>query len=702
MKLKYSILFLLGIFIFGNIQAKFVNPGQAENVAKHFYWERINSIQTLDLQSITVESVIVETRNNKAVIYHFNFNNQGFVSVSADDAAYPILAYDFSNHINNENIAVNYADWINQRADEIAYIRNSNIQASPEITQEWTRLENINLLVPFGGKSIDPLLHAKWNQDSPYNSLSPADQFGPGGHAYAGCVAVAMAQIIYYYRYPSSGTGSHSYLSNYGTLTADFANASYDYNSMTDQISASGNPEIAELLYHCAVGVEMGFSASGSGAWPGMSVTCLKQNFNYQNSLSLKYKKHYSYAQWASKIINNIDNKIPLFYAGYSPAGGSGHAFNLDGYQGSDFFHFNWGWGGAFNGYFYLNSLSPGSSNFTSGQQAIFDIYPAASNYPSGCNSNLTTLTNKEGTLYDGSGPNNYQNNQDCQWLIQPTSNVDHILVSFDEFDLGSGDTLILYDGNSTNASVLGKFTGGNLPNSISSGGPSIFVRLLTNNNITGNGFGFSYRSIMPVFCSGITQLLQNTDTFSDGSNIHDYNNGTICRWHINPNNGMPIRLFFTSFKTELGKDFVKIYNPATSPSTLLATYSGTNIPKSVFSPSGEMMIIFQTNQTNTKAGWEAYYISGASVGMEDVDSKNDIILYPNPSDHVLNIRFNKHLDNPKITIYSVDGRLMQEHNIQSSKDVFNLSTESLSEGYYILRIQTVDYSISKSFIIKH
>ena len=702
MKLRLSILFLFGIFIFGNLQAKFVSPEQAENVAKHFYWERVNSIQTLDLQNITVKSLIVETRNNKAVIYHFNFTNQGFVSVSADDAAYPILAYDFSNHISNENVAVNYADWISQRADEIAYIRKTNIPASTEIMQEWSRLENSDLLVPFGGKSIDPLLHAKWNQDSPYNALSPADQFGPGGHAYAGCVAVAMAQIIYYYRYPISGSGSHSYLSNYGMLTANFANATYDYNSMTNQVSSLGNPEVAELLYHCAVGVEMGFSASGSGAFPSMSVTCLKQNFNYQNNLSLLYKKNYSYSQWVSKIVNNIDNKIPLFYAGYSPSGGSGHAFNLDGYQGNDFFHFNWGWGGAFNGYFYLNALNPGSSSFTSGQQAIFDIYPAASNYPSGCSSGITTISTKEGTLYDGSGPSDYQNNLDCQWLIQPSSNIDHIIISFDEFDLSSGDTLILYDGNSINAAVLGKFTGGNLPNSISSSGPSIFVRLLTDNSITSNGFGISYRSIMPVYCSGITQLMQATDTFSDGSNNHNYNNGTICRWHIKPSNGLPVRLFFTNFKTETGKDFVKIYDPSTSPSTLLATYSGNSIPKSVYSNSGEMMIIFQTNQSNTEAGWEAYYISGASVGMENLNNKNDIQIYPNPSNHILNIRFNTPLNNSKISIYSIDGKLMQSNIYNSNKEMVSLFTDDLSEGYYILRVQTENYLISKSFIIKH
>jgi len=702
MNIKIGIILFFSLFLLGNAQAAFVNQQQAENVAKHFYWERINRTQNIELQNIQTASVIIEMRDNKTVIYHFNFKNQGFVSVSADDAAYPILAYDFSNHISNENIAINYADWMNRRADEIAYIRKSNIQASPEIAQEWSRLENPSKLVPFSGKSIDPLLHAKWNQDSPYNSMSPIDQFGPGGRAYAGCVAVAMAQIIYYYRYPMHGSGTHSYYSNYGQLSADFANATYDYNSMTNKISLGGNPEIAELLYHCAVGVDMNFSASGSGAWPAKSVTCLIQNFKYQNSLSLLYKKNFTYAQWIAKIVNNIDNKIPLFYAGYSPSGGSGHAFNLDGYQGNDFFHFNWGWGGAFNGYFYLNSLSPGSSNFTSGQQAIFDIYPASAAYPSGCSSTITTLTNKEGTLYDGSGPDDYAPNSDCRWLIQPTSNVDHLIISFDELDLSSGDTLIFYDGNSINAPVLGKYTGGNLPSSLSSGGASVFVRLISDNSFEGNGFGLSYRSVMPVFCSGIMNLTQNTDTFTDGSGINDYNNGTLCRWYIKPGNGQPVRLYFNSFMTEKGKDIVKIYNPATSPSTLLASYSGTSIPKSVYSPSGEMIVIFQTNQSNTKSGWEAYYISGASVGLQEINSQNDIQLFPNPSNQQLNIRFNTSMENIEIEMYSIDGKLIQSTRMNQPTTLIQLSTATLSEGYYFIKIKTDKGLVSRSFIVQH
>ncbi len=699
MNLKFTLLIILASLFINHLQAAFVPQKDAELIAKHFYWERVNTIQTTDLSSIITESVVIITRNNKAVIYNFNFKNQGFVSVSADDASFPILAYDFQNHINTEDVAINFQEWMNRRADEIAFIRKNRISPSNKTINEWTRLKTVSSLQIFAGKSISPLIHAKWNQDALYNALSPVDALGPGGHAYAGCVAVAMAQILHYYRFPLHGTGSHSYYSNYGQLTANFAAATYDYNSMTNSMPLGGNYEIAELLYHCAVAVDMGFSASGSGAYPSMTATSLKQYFGFQSTLALKYRDDYTYAQWVTKVVNNIDNKIPLFYAGYSPAGTSGHAFNLDGYQGSDFFHFNWGWGGAFNGYFYLASLSPGSSDFSTGQQAIFDIYPAA-NYPVFCTS-TPTLTHPEGSLYDGSGPADYLANQDCQWLIQPTGNIDHLVISFDVLDMGLNDTVYLYDGATISDPILAKYTGGTIPSSISSSGNSVLVRMRTDGSLHADGFGLSYRSVNTVFCSGTTQMTLDSAGFSDGSQFNDYNNGTLCRWYIKPSNGLPIKLVFTSFDTEASKDIIKIYDPSKSPSVLLATYSGSNIPQPVVSTSGEMMVIFQTDPINTKSGWEAYYISGASVGLDEIDMDNSISLYPNPVSEQLNIRFDIPLRNVVISVYSIEGRLIEQQSVNTQKQI-TLSTAQLEEGYYVVKIQSDKGITAKSFIVKH
>jgi hypothetical protein len=52
---------------------------------------------------------------------------------------------------------------------------------------------------------------------------------------------------------------------------------------------------------------------------------------------------------------SELDAGRPIYYHGF---GSGGHAFNVDGYQGNDFFHFNWGWSGSYNGYYYLDNLN--------------------------------------------------------------------------------------------------------------------------------------------------------------------------------------------------------------------------------------------------------------------------------------------------------------------------------------------------------
>jgi hypothetical protein len=74
------------------------------------------------------------------------------------------------------------------------------------------------------------------------------------------------------------------------------------------------------------------------------------------------------------KLRADLDASRPVLYGGY---GTGGHAFVCDGYTDNDYFHFNWGWDGYADGYFYLDDLTPGSGDFNSGQMAVFGIEPA-------------------------------------------------------------------------------------------------------------------------------------------------------------------------------------------------------------------------------------------------------------------------------------------------------------------------------------
>jgi hypothetical protein len=178
-----------------------------------------------------------------------------------------------------------------------------------------------------------------------------------------------------YWAHPAQGEGSHSYTHpDYGYQYANFGATTYNWASMPN---SSGESDIAELLYHLGVSVEMDYSPDGSGAYTSDCVYALENYFDYNTAASYIQKSYYSNITWENMMRGQLDDGQPMTYRG---SGTGGHAFVLDGYQGSNYFHFNWGWSGYYNGYFYLNDLTPGSYSFTSSQAAIINVYPNAVN----------------------------------------------------------------------------------------------------------------------------------------------------------------------------------------------------------------------------------------------------------------------------------------------------------------------------------
>ncbi len=228
------------------------------------------------------------------------------------------------------------------------------------------------------------LLTTRWSQGCFYNASCPNDATASSSclHAVAGSGAIAMAQVMKYFNYPVHGTGQHSYTHPvYGNLTANFSATTYNWISMPDSLPSS-NDAVATLVYHCGVAQEMDYgpvlSTSGSAAITYALITY----FGYSGSAVWKLKDNYTNATWNSLLIAEIYARRPVIYYGVS-VGSNGHFFVCDGYQGTDSFHFNWGKGGAANGYFYLSMLTPGNNNYTSNQGAIFGLAPSAPAPPS-------------------------------------------------------------------------------------------------------------------------------------------------------------------------------------------------------------------------------------------------------------------------------------------------------------------------------
>ena len=321
----------------------------------------------------------------------FIFNNtagKGYVIMAADDCVTPILGYSYENNFDEGPLPPNFKAWLDGYAAQIAEATEMKALASEEIRVEWECLRLGKSLPIKSDKAVAPLVQTKWNQRPYYNDQCPYD-YNSNTRTVTGCVATAMAQVMKYWNYPAHGLGSHSYVPSshpeYGTLYVDFSTANYQWSEMPNIVSSANNA-VATLMYHCGVSVDMMYGIPGApdygsaayiidyGGNRACAEKALKTYFDYKSSLHGVKKNDYSDAQWIELIKNELDNARPMIYGGFSTSGG--HAFVCDGYNANNYFHFNWGWGGSYNDYFYINNLNPSSYNYSQNQQALIGIEP--------------------------------------------------------------------------------------------------------------------------------------------------------------------------------------------------------------------------------------------------------------------------------------------------------------------------------------
>lgn len=378
---KKSCLFaLLLLFCTLAAHANPVEVGRARKVAENY-------LRTTGLYDKTKPApVLTDITAHTAFVEFYVFavdDHQGFVLVSADDRARPILGYSASNEFRTENIPPHVLAWLQGYEKEVRAAREQGIAATDRVATEWQRLEAGGQLRRESSVAVGALLSTTWNQSPYYNELCPYDNEA-GERAVTGCVATAMGQLMKYWNHPASGSGSHSYTSSYGTLTADFSTTAYDWAHMpaclTSSSSAAEVSAVATLIYHCGVAVEMDYSPDGSsastvGASGASCEHALKNYFKYSASLHGDYKYNYTDAAWKQLLTNDLNAGRPVIYRGQGESGG--HCFVCDGYDSDTNFHFNWGWSGYYDGYFALNAMAPASGmTFNDYQGAVWGIYP--------------------------------------------------------------------------------------------------------------------------------------------------------------------------------------------------------------------------------------------------------------------------------------------------------------------------------------
>lgn len=700
-------LFMIFISVFSmNIRAEKVPETDAATAAKNFYFERVSAYQKISYEDISLELYETITYENLPVYYTFNVKPDGFVIVSAWKEAYPMLSYSFTGQYQTSDQPENFSAWMEQYARQIHHAVTEGATPEALARETWnyylfTRPEDLK---PYRGRDVLPLLTTTWDQGKYYNELCPADAAGPGGHCYAGCVATAMGQVMNYFRWPDTGTGSYTYnCPPYGTLSANFDSTAYHWDLMETSLPHS-NPNVALLLNHLGISVDMVYGPDGSGMYNHKAAYSLKTYFKYSPGTSYVFRDSTS-MDWDSLIVAHLDQKIPMYYAGWSVPNIYGHAFVCDGYQGTGYYHFNWGWSGSYDGYFYTDNLTPGGSNFNLAQELIIHAVPDTNAYvyPPLCNG-YQEYEELYGTIGDGSGPLYAHGMQsDCSWLIAPADSVDGIALDLLQLDLGANDTLKVFDGADGTAPLLAVFTSGSPTGIVDTDGSAMFLTFTSDQSNNGDGFLAGFASDLPVYCSGSTSLTAQSDTLEDGSGDWDYQNNTQCIWMISPAGASEVTLYFDKFETEEGFDFVKIYDMATQQ--VLAELSGTYdpLPEPVTSPSGKMFIVFITNYTNHAAGFSAYYHSDlVNVPGDDI-SMSGLRIYPNPSSGVFTIEINGDFEGySRLAVSDWTGRQVIVKDISGNDRHMKVELTGISPGLYFLSFEGESVEkLSQRIIVK-
>lgn len=346
--------------------AELINENQAKTIAMGFMANHGMPSSSLRMAQ-KGPRLSASTTGDKAAYYVFNAN-RGYVIVAGDDRAPAVLGY----------------------SDQSNFDANSIPDAMQELLNGYT--EQINALSKGGksvklapsGPAIHPLVTANWSQNSPYNILFPI--LNNGQQAVAGCVATAMAQVLYYWKHPTQVTTT---LPEYTSQSLNIympalEPVDFNWDAMQDTYLSNdtvseGAVAAARLTLYCAQSLQMDFLYGSSGANTTRIPRIIANYFGYKASARCEYRSNYTTQSWADFIYSELAEGRPLIYSGSKAS--SGHAFICDGYDGEGLFHINWGWNGMSNGYYVLNVLNPDAQGTGSASEAygyIYDQYVVA------------------------------------------------------------------------------------------------------------------------------------------------------------------------------------------------------------------------------------------------------------------------------------------------------------------------------------
>ena len=386
--MKKLLIIFLSLLLCNVIHAQKITEQQALEKAKAFMTGKTFSNKERSLRRAIAKDV-----NDAFYIFNADDNN-GFVIVSGDERTEDILGYSEMGNIDLGNMPQNLQLWLEGYRSEIQNLGNKPIQKIRRTAKS----------------AVAPLIQTKWSQGYPYSSLCPVTN---GNQCPTGCTATAMAQVMYYYKWPQietaeipeyTGGCSKIFCPTLPPTIFDWDKMRLDYNTTNGvpDYSQEEADAVAKLMRYCGQAVHMDYQPGGSGG--RVYAPTMVYKFGYGWNARDVNRSGYSTSDWEDMMYKEVSEGRPVLYTGYPH---TGHEFICDGYDGNGLYHINWGWAGYCDGYFALSILDINyeginggysSDGFSMSHVAVIGIEP---NYNEDFKK-LLYFTGYESYRYDG------------------------------------------------------------------------------------------------------------------------------------------------------------------------------------------------------------------------------------------------------------------------------------------------------------
>lgn len=382
---KFTIPALLLSLLLGvtTVQAREISVDEALQTAQTFITKEMSSRR----MAKSPLKLIAQANTTTGVAYYVFApeKGEGFTIISGNDVAAPVLGYSEFDVFDASNMPEGLKFMLDNYRNEIEFATSNGYGA-----YEPRNAANE------GKSEILPICKTTWDQDAPYWNLCPSKM-------YTGCVATAMAQAVYVYKYPEKSKGT----AVWNNTTVTF-NRTYSWSNMLPSYSSgyttAQGTAVAELMVDLGKSVDMSYSYSGSGAETEDVPAALVNNFSYDPACAYSQADNWPVNDWNEIMYYQLEQGWPIIYGGFGTGYNGGHQFIADGWRTGNYFHINWGWGGVSDGYYLLTALSPGSqgaggntSNFSTGCDAVYNVYPPRENSEVqtqiSCRGNFTSST---------------------------------------------------------------------------------------------------------------------------------------------------------------------------------------------------------------------------------------------------------------------------------------------------------------------